>query len=118
MTLPDVSDYASAEWERKSDLIAYMPVELSTKQNVITVTDKELLALRYFVECFHQYLLGSTFIARTDHQALVWLFTLKENQREESAGGSKLSPFDFSVQYRKGTKHSNADAMSRCINMQ
>jgi hypothetical protein len=38
------------------------------------VTDKELLALRHFVEYYRQYLLGRKFLVRTDHQALVWLF--------------------------------------------
>ena len=42
------------------------------------VTNKELLAVRYFREYFKQYLLGQKFILRTDHKALVWQYKLKE----------------------------------------
>jgi hypothetical protein len=36
------------------------------------ITDKELLAVRYFIEYYRQYLLGRKFCVRTDHQALTW----------------------------------------------
>ena len=42
------------------------------------ITEKKLLAVRYFIEYFRQYLLGINFKVRSDHQALVWLFRLRE----------------------------------------
>ena len=36
-------------------------------------TRKELLAVVYFIRQFKQYLLGSRFLIRTDHAALIWL---------------------------------------------
>lgn len=82
------------------------------------VTDKELLALRYFVEYFRQYLLGRQFTVRTDHQALVWLFSLKEPKGRIARWIEILSGYNFSVEFRRGKKHENADAMSRCPNPQ
>ena len=57
---------------------AYGSRTLNKAERNYCVTDKELLALRYFVEYYRQYLLGRKFTVRTDHQALVWLFSLKE----------------------------------------
>ena len=42
------------------------------------VTDRELLAAKHFVDHYRQYLIGRKFLMRTDHQALRWLFSLKE----------------------------------------
>jgi hypothetical protein len=59
-------------------VIAYRSRSLNKSEKNYCITDKELQALRYFVEYFRQYLLGRRFTVRTDHQALVWLFRLKE----------------------------------------
>jgi hypothetical protein len=80
------------------------------------VTDQELLAVRYFVEYFRQYLLGRKFTVRSDHQALRWLFTLREPKGRIARWIEILSAYDFCIEYRKGTQHCNADGMSRCIN--
>ena len=62
----------------KERVIAFASRSLNRAEKNYCATDKELLAVRYFVEYFRQYLLGRTFRIRTDHQALVWLFKLKE----------------------------------------
>jgi hypothetical protein len=97
-------------------VIAYGSRALNHAEKNYCVTDKELLALRYFVEYFRQYLLGRRFRVRTDHQALVWLFTLREPKGRIARWIEILSSYDFSVEYRMGKKHLNADAMSRCPN--
>lgn len=70
------------------------------------MTDKELLSIRYFVEYMysHQYLLGRRFIVRRDHQALVWLFKLREPKGRIARWIEILSQYDFSVEYRPGTQ--------------
>ena len=78
------------------------------------ITDKELLAIRHFVEYYRQYLLGRTFVVRSDHQALVWLFKLKEPKGRIARWIELLSEYDFSIEYRSGNKHANADTLSRC----
>jgi hypothetical protein len=98
--------------EGQEKVISYGSRTLNRAETNYCVTDKKLLALRYFVEYYRQYLLGRKFLVRTDHQALVWLFTLKEPKGRIWL--EILSAFDFSIQHRPGNKHGNADSISRC----
>ena len=79
------------------------------------MTDRELLAVVHFIEHYKHYLLGKQFLVRTDHQALRWLFSLKEPKKNRVARWIEtLSAFNFSIKYRPGNKHGNANALSRC----
>ena len=80
------------------------------------ITEKELLAARYFKEYFRQYLLGRRFLVRSDHQSLVWLFQLKETRGKIVRWIEILSQYDFPIQYRPGKKQPHCDALSRCEN--
>ena len=64
--------------EGQEKVIAYASRALNKAERNYCITEKELLAVRFFIEYVRQYLLGRKFIMRTDHQALVWLFSLKE----------------------------------------
>ena len=59
-------------------VISYGSRVLGKAEKNYCITDKELLAIRHFVEYYRQYLLGRTFVVQSDHQALIWLFNLKE----------------------------------------
>jgi len=59
-------------------VISYGSRTLNKAERNYCTTDKELLAVRYFIEYYRQYLLGRKLCVRTDHQALIWLFSLKE----------------------------------------
>ena len=58
-------------------------------------------------------MLGHKFTIRTDHQAVVRLFKLREPKGRIARWIEILSQFNFTVEYRPGAKHQNADAMSR-----
>ena len=62
----------------KETVLAYASRSLNKAEANYCITEKELLAARYFIEYFRQYLLGRRFLVRSDHQSLVWLFQLKE----------------------------------------
>ena len=64
--------------EDRERVIAYASRSLNKAERNYCITEKELLAVRYFIEYFRQYLLGRRFKVRSDNQALVWLFRLKE----------------------------------------
>ena len=94
-------------------VISYGSRTLGKAERNYCITDKELLAIRHFVEYYRQYLLGRTFVVRSDHQALVWLFRLKEPKGRMARWIELLSEYDFSIEYRSGNKHANADALTQ-----
>ena len=117
----DASEYGigtvlSQIQDGKERVIAYASRSLNKAERNYCVTDRELLAVRYFTDYFRHYLLGRHFLVRSDHQALRWLFTLKNPKDRVARWIEILSAFNFSVEYRPGNKHGNADGMSRCIN--
>ena len=97
-------------------VIAYASRSLNRAEKNYCITQKELLAVRFFVEYFRQYLLGRKFKVRTDHQALVWLFRLKEPRGRIARWIEVLSAYNFTIEYQKGSKMGHADALSRCEN--
>ena len=97
-------------------VIAYASRLLNKAERNYCITEKELLAVRYFIEYFRQYLLGRRFKVRSDHQALVWLFRLKEPRGKIARWLEILSQYDFAIEYRAGKKQGHCDALSRCEN--
>lgn len=97
-------------------VIAYASRSLNRAETNYCVTDKELLAIKYFVEYFRHYLLGRHFTVRSDHRALKFLFSMKSPSGRIARWIEILSGYDFEVQYRQGSKHANADSLSRCPN--
>ena len=97
-------------------VIAYGSRTLNKAEKNYCITDKELLAVLYFIEYYRKYLLGRTFTVRTDHQVLIWLFSLKEPKGRIARWVEILSAFDLTVEYRPGSKHGIANDMSRCLN--
>lgn len=97
-------------------VIAYASRSLNRAETNYCVTDKELLAIKYFVEYFRHYLLGRHFIVRSDHRPLKFLFSMKNPSGRIARWIEILSGYDFEVQYRQASRHQNADSMSRCPN--
>ncbi|XP_045161051.2 uncharacterized protein LOC123525957 [Mercenaria mercenaria] len=101
--------------EGRECVIAYASRGLNKAEQNYCVTEKELLAVVYFVQYFRQYLLGRRFKIHTDHQALVWLFRLKEPSEKVARWIEILADFDFQIEYRPGKKQGHCDALSRCM---
>ena len=117
----DASDIAigavlSQIQDGREKVISYGSRALNKAEKNYCITDKELLALRHFVEYYRQYLMGQKFLVRTDHQALVWLFKLKEPKARIARWLEILSVYNFKVQHRPGQKHGNCDSLSRFVN--
>jgi len=96
-------------------VIAYASKSLSRTQRRYCTTKRELLAVIQFVTVtFRNYLAPEDeFIIRTDHASLVWLMNFKEAEGLIGRWFQLLSDFHFKIQHRKGSKHGNADALSR-----
>ena len=73
----------------------------------------ELFALLHFCTKWAYFLRYQKFIVRTDHSSLTYLKTMSHPDFMVQRWLATLADFQFDVQYRKGTKHANADAISR-----
>ena len=95
-------------------VIAYGSKTLGKSEKNYCTTDRELLAIKFFLSYYKHYLLGRHFLVRTDHQPLRYLFSLKEPKDRTARWIEIMSAFDFAIEYRPGQKHGNADGISRC----
>ena len=65
------------------------------------------------MKAFRHYLYGRPFLIRTDHGALTWLLNFKEPEGKVARWLSTLGTYDYRITHRAGTKHGNADGLSR-----
>src|SRR5688572_19817421 len=96
-------------------VIAYASRTLSPAEKNYGITEQECLAIVWAVKYFRHYLCGSKFTIITDHSALKWLLNSSSETANRRLERWKitLSEYEYDIQYRKGSKHSNADALSR-----
>ena len=80
---------------------AHASWSMNKAERIYCITEKELLAVRYFIEYFRQYLLGRRFKVRSDHQALVCFLRLKEPRGKIARWLEILSQYDLAIEYRR-----------------
>jgi len=98
----------------REHVIAYASNRLTKCQKNYCVTRKELLAAHHYIQHFKHYLIGSSFLLRSDHKALQWLLDWKRpNTSQYCLWKADLERFSFDIEHRKGSEHINADALSR-----
>ena len=102
---------------RVERVIVYSSWMLGKSEHNYCVTNRQLLAVKYFVGCYEDYLLGWHFRVCSDPEALKWLLSLKESKRGLARWIKALSKFDFEAEYWPGKKHGNADILSKCWNL-
>ncbi|CAG8800349.1 12058_t:CDS:1, partial [Dentiscutata erythropus] len=93
----------------KEFVVSYASRGLTLHEKNYAATELECLAILWAVEHFHHYYGLNPFVVITDHSALKWLKTSKLTGRR-ARWMLRLQPYDFTIQHRKGRKHSNADA--------
>ena len=93
--------------------IAYGSVSLTPYQKNYCTTRKELIAVVKFCNFFKHYLLGKSFICRTDHHSLIWLRSFKNVEGILARWLEELTKFNMEIEHRPGRLHGNADALSR-----
>ncbi|XP_054276477.1 uncharacterized protein K02A2.6-like [Macrosteles quadrilineatus] len=98
--------------------IAFASRSLSKSENQYSQIDKEATAIYWGVKKFFPYCYGRKFILVTDHKPLVSIFHPSKSLPAMSATrllnyALFLAGFDYKIEYRKTSDHSNADFLSR-----
>lgn len=96
-------------------VIAYSSKTLNRAQRNYCTTYRELLAVVTFIKEFRHFLWGRHFVVRTDHASLIWIKNFKEPEGILARWLTILDTYDYEIQYRKGSHHANADALSRLV---
>ena len=98
--------------------IAFASRSLAPAEKRYAQLDKEGLAIVFGVRKFHQYLLGRHFTILSDHKPLEHLFS--ETRPVPAMASARiqrwaltLSAYDYSISYKPGADHINADVLSR-----
>ena len=103
----------SQRQDGKERPIIYGSLKLSKAQRNYSATKGELAAIIIFLKAFKYYLQLRPFIIRTDHAALTSIKTMESPTGMIQRWLEALSNYQFKIEHRAGTKHSNADALSR-----
>jgi hypothetical protein len=101
-------------FEKRSELHGASRALHGAEANYSTING-ELLALVWATTIrFRSYLYGGpTFVARVDHNPLVWLHQQVNLQGRLARWHICLMEFNFTVEHRAGRAHSNVDPLSR-----
>ena len=78
--------------------------------------ERECLALVNALKKFRQFLLGKHLTVYCDHKPLEWL-SEQRNVAKLSRWALAIPEYDFTIRYRPGRTNSNADALSRRVNI-
>ena len=93
--------------------LAYGARRLKHSESHYSSYKGEMLSLLFAIDQHKYFLTGRTFLVRTDNAALKWLKDQKDAKGMTLRWLRTLSTYDFKVEHRAGTKHCNADALSR-----
>ena len=93
--------------------VGFFSRKLVPREERYATVEKECLAIHLAVKAFRVYLLGRPFHVQTDHRSLEWMERFKENNGRLTRWSLALQPYDFKVEYKKGSENQNADALSR-----
>ena len=93
--------------------IAYASRTLKEQELRYSATEREALGIWWAIDHFIDYVEGVHFTVFTDHKPLLSLGQKAMNNRRLELIAHKLSEFQFTIIYRKGSENTNADVLSR-----
>ncbi|KAK2997588.1 hypothetical protein RJ639_025186 [Escallonia herrerae] len=99
----------------KRDETTYLAMlrKLNEAERRYTTHEKELLAVVHCLRIWRHYLLGSSFIVRTDNTAVSHFLSQSKLTSKQARWQELLAEFNFMLEYRTGSTNSVADALSR-----
>ena len=103
----------SQYYEKTERAIIYGGRVLSLREQSMSPTEKEALAIVVAVKKLHPYLHGRQFTIWTDHKPLNYILSAKDPTGKLTRWALTLQVYDFVIEYRKGINNGNADGLSR-----
>ncbi|KAK3003093.1 hypothetical protein RJ639_018594 [Escallonia herrerae] len=93
--------------------VAYESRKLNEAERRYTTHEKELLAIGHCLRIWKHYLLGSSFIVRTDNTAVSHFLSQSKLTSKQARWQELLAEFNFMLEYRAGSTNIVADTLSR-----
>jgi hypothetical protein len=93
--------------------IAFESRKLNKKECLQSTYNKEMSAIMNALTKWRQYLLGSKFLIRTDHNSLQYLLQQKTLTTEQQKWIEKIATFDMKILHKRGKDNIVVDALSR-----
>jgi len=75
------------------------------------MTRRELAAIIFGLKYYGHFILGYEFVLHTDHATLTYLMKTPNPVAQSARYLETIAEYNFSVQYRPGDSHRNADAL-------
>ena len=94
-------------------VIAYYSKLYSRIETTYYTSRKELLAVVEALRQFRPYILRRRCRVRSDHAALRFFYKAPNLIGQQARWLDLLGEYDFQIEFRAGSKHQNADALSR-----
>lgn len=99
--------------EGNEHVVAYASRSLVGAEYNYSPTEIECLASVWAMKYFRPYIYLMDFILVTDHAALQWMMNNPNPTKRMTRWILTITDYPFQIQYRKGKKHQNVDALSR-----
>jgi hypothetical protein len=77
--------------------IVFESRKLSEPERLYSIYDKEMLAIMHALTKFRQYLVGSKFVIKTDHNNLKYFLEQKDLGERQHKWVTKVHAFDFNI---------------------
>ena len=99
--------------QEKDQPIAYASKQLTLAERNYSTTERECLAMVFSVKKFRHYLLCNLVVFFVDHMAIKYLVNKAELNGRLARWVLLLEEFDYTVEYKPGRMHLQADHLSR-----